>query len=491
MSKNILIKFIILLVASALIYSVFWFFKAGQLNKQVNGFVNQHSNYVSVGEVAISGFPLTQKVTIKDLKFTAPGSLVSKRQTIIKHLEAKAGILSSTFTLALIEPVFVQDNDGNLTLVEFTKNPEISASIASGGIFKFNYKDFGYKISDLEKNIIYAAGSSEINLESFVNKNDAMTTKISASIKDIEGFGISDIYKNLFEKRIIESLKTGEITLGRSENVDQEKAPEDIFTIEESDNNSARNKNDLASKNSSETNAPIENKAAEIKEKAPAIAESVNSENTAKEESSTEENSIAKMTVDPITEVAIDTSLVKSNLIVELEYSLIPNKDDQQLQIPTDPTQIQEIPVQHSKVVKITNLQFFNPLYKIIISGEMSIFADDNMPSGSASIEIEKVGNLINYLNLSLNKNSLEKTSEENSDDVKSSDLDSSNDNMDRASYEYFLKRFSAGLEPVSQELAAKNVTDKTDTVQFNIKREKNLEFLINETSIREILGKF
>lgn len=72
MSKNALVKFVILLVVVTLVYSVFWFFKTGQLHKQVENFINQNSNYVSVGEVAVSGFPLTQTVTIKDLKFTLP-----------------------------------------------------------------------------------------------------------------------------------------------------------------------------------------------------------------------------------------------------------------------------------------------------------------------------------------------------------------------------------------------------------------------------------
>ena len=39
--------------------------------------------------------------------------------------------------------------------------------------------------------------------------------------------------------------------------------------------------------------------------------------------------------------------------------------------------------------------------------------------------------------------------------------------------------------------MAAKNPVSKGDVAVFDIRREKNLEFLINETSIREVLGKF
>ena len=456
MSKNALVKFVILLVVAALVYSVFWFFKSGQLLKQVNGFVSQNSNYISTGEVSVSGFPLAQKVTIKELKFTLPGALLSKRQTIVKHLEAKAGIFSSDFTVTLPEPVLVQDADNVSSTVEFSKEPEISVSMADGRIAKFSYQDFGYRILDAEKNTIYAASSSSIVIEAVAGSEDKSATKITANIKDIEGFDVADIYKNVFEKKITEGLKTGEIVLG-SAVVATDPAATPVV--------------DPAAAPLAGAVAPIDPAAAPAAVAADATAP------------------VAPAKVeDKLTATVTDNSLVKSNFTAEIEYSLIPNKDDQKAQIPTDPTQIQEVPTQHNKTIKVTSLEFSNPLYKISINGEMHALADDNMPSGSLAIKVEKIDNLVNHLVISLGQITDQKKPV--ATEVQSVDL-AGNGTLTADAYQNFLKKFATGLAAVSKEVAAKNAVSKDEVAEFDIRREKNLEFLINETSIREILGKF
>lgn len=464
MSKNALVKFVILLVVVTLVYSVFWFFKTGQLHKQVENFINQNSNYVSVGEVAVSGFPLTQTVTIKDLKFTTPGALLSKRQTLIKHLEAKAGIFSSDFAVTLPEGVSVQDSDNVASVVEFSKEPEISISVADGRIAKFSYQDFGYRIADLEKNTIYAASSSTITLESVIGAEDKVTTKISANIKDIEGFDVVDIYRNVFEKKITEGLKTGEIVLGSA-------------TVANDPAAVAADGSVLAPA------APIDVAAIAA---APVAASDAAAAAAAAPAAPIDPTAPAKAD-DKLAATATDTNLVKSNFVAEIEYSLIPNKDDQKAQIPTDPTQIQEVPAQHNKVIKVTSLEFSNPLYKVSMNGEMNALADDNMPSGSLAIKVEKIDNLINHLVLHLGQMTEKKPV---TTEVQSVDL-AGNGTLTEDAYQNFLKKFSASLGLVAKEVAAKNAVSKDDVAQFDIRREKNLEFLVNETSIREILGKF
>ncbi len=467
MSKNALVKFVILLVVVTLVYSVFWFFKTGQLHKQVENFINQNSNYVSVGEIAVSGFPLTQTVTIKDLKFTLPGALLSKRQTLVKHLEAKAGIFSSDFTVTLPEGVSVQDSDNVASAVEFSKEPEISVSVVDGRISKFSYLDFGYRISDLEKNTIYAASSSTITLESVIGAEDKVTTKISANIKDIEGFDVVDIYKNVFEKKITEGLKTGEIILGSATvATDPAAAPA------------------VAADGSVVAPAPAADAASVLA--APIAAADAAAVAAEAPVAPIDPTAPAKAD-DKLAATATDTNLVKSNFMAEIEYSLMPNKDDQKAQIPTDPTQIQEVPAQHNKVIKVTSLEFSNPLYKVSMNGEMNALADDNMPSGSLAIKVEKIDNLINHLVLHLGQMTEKKPV---TTEVQSVDL-AGNGTLTEDAYQNFLKKFSASLGLVAKEVAAKNAVSKDDVAQFDIRREKNLEFLVNETSIREILGKF
>ena len=57
--------------------------------------------------------------------------------------------------------------------------------------------------------------------------------------------------------------------------------------------------------------------------------------------------------------------------------------------------------------------------------------------------------------------------------------------------YDIFLNNISEKLSDVSNEIASKNSVSKDDVAQFDVRREKNLEFLINEVPVREIIGKF
>ncbi len=466
MSKNIVIKLVILLVVAALVYSVFWFFKVGQVEKQITNFISENNAYVSAGEIAVSGFPLSQKVTIKDLKFTIPNALLNKRQTVVKHLEAKAGIFSSDFIINLSEGVLVQDLEGNSSAVEFSKAPEISATIADGRIIKFNYQDSGYRILDAEKNITYAASGSLVKIESFVAADDKITTKITANARDIEGFDVINVYKNAFEKKVIEGIKTGEIALGS--NSMAQPVVNEVPAID------SQVVNPVAAVVPTPV-APVADVVPAVAvpnpTPAPVVASDVNGQ--------------------PQQAAPVVSDIVKSNLTFDLEYILVPNKTEQQAQVPSDPTQIQEVPVQYSKTVRVNNLEFSNPLYKIIINGEMSSHNDDNMPSGSLAIKIEKIDSLIGHFTTALNK-TLEQKKPAAIPEVQAADLNAMpNPNVTEDPYQNFLKRVSANLSAVAKELAAKNAVSKEDIAEFDIRREKNLEFLVNETSTREILGKF
>jgi hypothetical protein len=511
MSKNIVVKLAILLIVSALVYSVFWFFKVGQVEKQVKNFISKNSANISAGEISVSGFPLSQKITIRDLKFTIPSPLLNKRQVIVKMLEAKTGIFSSEFIVTLPEPVTV-DSEGNIMTVEFTKEPEIKASISDGRISKFSYHDFGYKISDIDKNVVYAATSSVLNLESKVADDDKITTKVTADIKEIEGFNVLDVYKNAFEKKVTEGIKTGEIILGNSAVV----AP--VTSDVPGDVASATGAATTVTTTTVTAPAavPVDPTAANVP--APATAPQATVTTTTVTIPTNPNPDVPTNSVDPtvaaipvapdgtaapvapipvpnpadIAAAAIAAANanapVKSNLMIDFEYIMSPNQTEQQAQIPTDPTQIQEAPVQYSKMMKINNLEFSNSLYKILINGEMNTHADDNMPSGSVTVKVEKIDALIAYISSGFTQ--MVEQKKPTSTEIQTSDLTASG-MPTQDSYQDFLKRVGANVGGVSKELAAKNPISKDDIAEFDIRREKNLEFLVNETSIREILGKF
>ena len=482
MGRSILIKLAILLVVAALVYSVFWFFKVGQVEKQIKEFVSNNSSYVSTEEVVISGFPLEQKITIKNLKFTIPNAALDKNQVLVPHLEATAGILAADYKITLSEPVSVQDPDGNLATVEFAKEPEITISMLNGNIAKFNYQDSGYRILGADKSVIYSSTNSTVSIKS--NAEEEKTTNlVSVSIKEIEGFDVINLYKNILEKKVVDGIKTGEITLS-------------------SNLTPAADSAQIASDANAVTTPQVV-AALTIPTTDPAVV------------STAATSTPAQSTVDPAAVAAIsapativDTSLVKSDLTLELEYVLTPIQvEGQQANTPPDPTQIQEAPSGHSKAIKITSLEFSNPLYKITISGDISSLPDDALPSGGVTVKVEKVSNLIsqistNFAQMANKVKSPAATKPASADSAVASPAPTSSPTVaDLISetaaspiedpYNSFLVRVAANFGAVTKEIAAKNAVSKDDIAQFDIRREKNLDFLINETSTREILGKF
>jgi hypothetical protein len=483
MSKNAAIKILILLVVATLVYSVFWFFKVGQLEKQVRNFINENSAYISSGQIAVSGFPLSQKLTIKDLKFSVPTSFLSEKQVLVKNLEAKSDIFSTSFTVSLSKEISIQDIQGNITNVEFNKDPEISFAINEGRVANFSYKDAGYRILDAEKNATYTSSESSLMFTSESEAEDKIINKISIDIKDVQGFDLGDFYKNAFEKKVVEGIKTGEITLGNNTSLD---AVDNSANLADP---SAANPQ-LAS---ATTPVPV----------ADAMTSEMSNAETPNQAATTEDISSA-----------VSSDLVKNNFKMDIEYILTPNSSEQQAQAPSDPTQIQELPVQYTKTVKFNSFEFSNPLYKITINGELVFANDDNAPHGSLTLGVEKIDSLISYVSGYLSKIADEKrvvvaapvpaidptaavapaatdaqpVPAEAAVAVVAPTLD--NNNIDN-SYPDFLSKMSANLMTVTKEIAAKNAVTKDDIAQFDLRREKNLEFLVNETSSREILGKF
>jgi|GEM_PF-1308963 len=513
MSRSFVIKSAIVLVVLVLVHSVFWFFKAGQLEKQVNNFISENSSHISTGEpVAVSGFPLSQKVTIKDLKFSIPGPSISKYQTTVKHLEAHAGIFSGNFTIVLLDQTTVQDAESNISgVVEFAKDPEISLVVAEGAISKFLYQDGGFKVVDAEKNMIYSASSTMFSFES-VAEEGKVKNKITANIKDMEGFDVLSVYKNYSEKKIIDGIKTGEISVGSA-------------SATSSDLAAAVAPGALSPNAAPATPAAAVEAVAADAAPTPVAAETADTMKTADMKDgkvvadathsalAAEAKGDSKSAPTP----AIPNDNNKSNFALDIEYELVPNSNEQQsAQAPTDPTQIQEVPAQYSKVIKLNNIELSNSLYKISLNGQMSTFQDDAMPSGSVTVKVEKVDNLITHISEGFSKMLDQKKPEVVAvNDVQPAVAPASADAVvatvsptpaavvpaDAAAvvdavkvedpYQNFLKRVIANLSAVSKELSQKNQLSQGDVAAFDVRREKNIEFLINETPVREILGKF
>ncbi len=522
MKKGLIIKLAIVLVVLVLSYCVFWFYKAGQSEKQINKFIADNSAHISAGEIAVSGFPVGQKIVISDLKITVPVNLVAKRQIIIKKLEASAGIFSNNFVVNFVDSVKLQDleNSGDVFDVEFVSKPEIIISLLGGTISNFQYNDAGFKVLDNEKNIVNSSTGTSVLSENSVDEADKRINKINISLKELEGYAVFDLYKNLLDKKVVEGIKTEEIKVNVGQiidqtNIQQMTAPlaQDQANLavqnnlnqptnpvvaaqapqipanngQEAVNRAMEMANRVASNDAQQAPAPV----APPMPVAP-LAENVDPNQVpplvnVDPNQAPQDPSQASQLADAIS----NSAMIKSNVTIDIVITLTPSvKQDQSETPPTDPTQIQELPVQYVQNVKINNVELSNSLYKINVTGDFINASDDNYPSGGITLKVEKITNLVNQLRSQFKQLS---QSKKPATPVGGVDLvnDQSQQQNQIQNYDIFLNNISEKLNEVSNEIALKNSASKDDIAQFDIRREKNLEFLVNEVSVREIIGKF
>ncbi len=452
-------------------YAGFWFFTTSQAEKKIQKFVSENSSNISATELSVSGFPMLQKIILKDVKFTIPNQLLNKKTVTIKEVILKSGIFSSDF-IVNIDQVSIQDNDGNTANVEFSKDPEISLSITNDMIDKVNYQDSGYRIIDNSKNTIYSSSGSNLVIESSKDESNKITIKITANIKEIEGYGLSEVYKYGMEEKIIEKIKTEGFKLQNKE-----------ITTETSQDllNPA---NPIVAQNNL-------NQPQEITPSLQQVGDNSNVINSTNESSESQDN----IKTAEIPSTINDTTIVKSNFVLDLEYSLTPSESNDNAKTATSENsapQSPEVPaldveskdIQYVKTFKINNLEFSNPLYKINISGELKNLVDDNYLSGGLSIKIDKFDSLLSQLTNLFTQLHDQKKEESSKNESK---LEAPYSQI----YSDFLDRVSKNIIAVAKEIASKNAVTKAEIAELDIRREKNLDFVINETSIKEILEKF
>ena len=513
MKKGLIIKLAIVLVVLVLSYCVFWFFKAGQSEKQINKFIADNSSHISAGEVSVSGFPVAQRITISDLKITIPTNLLAKRQIVVKQLQANADIFSNDFAVNLTDVVKVQDleSSGEVFDVEFANKPEILISLLGGVISKFQYNDSGFKILDAEKNIVNSSASSSFLLENSIDEAEKQVSKINISFKDVEGYTVFDLYKNLLDKKVIEAIKTEDIKVNVNPvdqaNIQQITAP---LAQDQSGLIAQPNSSSLAVQQGQVVAPPVQQPTVAINSNV-AVADAI--KNIEQINKNTESANAPQPTagvapVDPNNQPPIvdagnqqpvqvadnsnpsNPNASKSNFIIDAVITLTPSiKQESADAPPVDPTQIQELPVQYVQNIKINNVEMSNGSYKINVAGDLVNSADDNYSSGGITVKIEKIANLVDVL-----KDQFKQLSQSKKPTIPSSGVDLASDQSQQnqtQNYDIFLSNISEKLGVVSTEIALKNLASKDDVAQFDVRREKNLEFLINEVPVREIIGKF
>jgi len=504
MKKSLIIKLSIVLVVLVLSYCVFWFFKAGQSEKQINKFIADNSSFISAGEIAVSGFPVAQKISISDLKITVPINLIAKRQIVIKQLQANSGIFANDFVVNFTDVVKVQDldNSGDLFDVEFTGGqPEILVSLLDGAISRFQYNDMGFKVLDAEKNVVNASAGTSILLENSVDESDKRTNNINISFKDLEGYTVIDFYKNLLEKKVIEGIKTEEIKVNVNPvaMIDPSLQPVPPISTDQAGivqpivapvvNPSQA---PIVSNNQPSMMPPIDGNAAVAQaiadqngggQPAPMPGEGGNQAPTANIDPNNPQQAQAPVEI-------VESEISKHNVVIDVTLTLTPSVKQEQGDVPpVDPTQVQELPVQYVQNIKINNVELSNASYKVNITGDAISASDDNYPSGGITVKVEKIANLVAHL-----KGQFKQLSQSKKPAVPSNGIDLTSEQAQQSqiqNYDIFLNNISEKLPDISNEIASKNSVSKDNVAQFDVRREKNLEFLVNEVPVREIIGKF
>jgi hypothetical protein len=514
MKKGLIIKLAIVLIVLVLSYCVFWFFKAGQSEKQINKFIADNSVYISSGEISVSGFPVNQKIVVNDLKITLPVNLIAKRQIQIKQLEAKSSIFSNKFIINFTDSVKVQEveSSGEIYDIEFANQPEIALTIAEGIISELSYNDNGFKVIDADKNIINSTTATNITSSTSIGEADSKTSKVQISFKDLEGYTLIDFFKNVLEKKVIEGIKTEEIkVVSAGSSLLNSPTTGELVNPAMIDPNQPNVANIPTpsgspvavpvpvSNGQGQATVPTYSRSSQPEPIAPTpqpvavgVANDPNSQpqngndqgnlaNVNNPNDSLSQNQVAPDTIS-------DTSIIKSNVVVDFTITTTPSIQSQPTE-PSDPAQIQELPVQFVQNIKIDSLEFSNPIYKINISGNAVVSSDDNYPSGGITIKVEKIANLLSQL-----KNQFKQLAESKKTNSIPSGTELSveqSQSLNLGNYEIFLNNISLKIVDVANEIAMKNSVTKDEIAQFDVRREKNLEFLVNEVPVREIVGKF
>ena len=603
MNKAPAIKLGIILLVITISYSFFWFVRTGQTEKKINNLISKNSSSISASSVSVSGFPFSQKITISDLKFNIPS--ISKYQVTVKKLEANTGIFSKSFSANILEQVTVFDNDSNtIRNIEFKESPKISISFNNEGISSFDYQDSGYTILEDQKPPFYSSSSNIIKMETLETANNQVALKFNIDIKDMEGVNLASIYQNVFEKKINEGIKTGEITIGNNINntinssllinpeqqavtgsqinssinsqaippikpelkpsselgsnsniTNPQATPQQLASndninpnINPNNNSGTSNNNQpinpqeavkiasqsgspalaqqvSASVNNSLTmnsNAPAVNSVDFVPNSAnnaPAIANNTNgqgeqpkiiiepskqnpkfnlsldfvytiingSESTAKKE-----NNVKTANAQPTTEQPTPTTNNATASNANLKPSDVNNAqpvpavaNNQNTPAPTlispPDAHKSEIVTNSGYSIKINNFELSSNEIKLTANGQIDNFIDDNSPSGSVTLKIDKFPSFNTAISSAV-------------ESIKSNIIAKQNKGLSQQNnvpYDNFLNKINEKLFLILEEISKKNALTKPETAVLEIRREKNLEFIINETPIREVAGKF
>ena len=518
MSKKILAVIIVLVLIIAGGQSAFWFFKTSQLEKNLVKYLGKKDIFFSVDKFEISGFPLQQNVSVQNLTIKIPESFTKNSKLTFETITLSASIFSNNFNIKIPGNTILKDNDGKNNKVKFNQAPTANLSTNSSGIESFNYSDKGYVIFGEDKKPIAKSGANSVQFTVSENESGQIISRIKSSSKDTENFNLTKFYKNNYENSIIDGIKTGKIQIGMKELEQDQKAEEKQVNIGEFNEEFSPEKlnenfnQKMAEKNikaiTSETFSDASNdsikspqtltgdneevvKSIEEVEQNPKSLEIADQQELKTDLESELTDQGRKDKLDRLIEKELadlevekeEKEVVKNDIIIDIEYILTPLESNSQQT--SDPTKIVQIITNYDKSYRINQFTISSDDFRININGQLNQPRDDTNMSGFITLKVDMISNFIDFV-----KSAFKEISSENDTKIQSFDQ-SYNSAIVKNAYSSFLTVVSEKLEDITHEIAAKNQLSQNEEIVLEIRREKNLDIVINETPIREIVGKF
>lgn len=442
MGKNLIIKIVIVVAVLIGGQGVFWFFKTSAAKKHVMAIVSASDGNITASKVSVAGFPFKQKIAIDDLKFQADAVaekiyLPNKYQINVKRLEIVGSVFSNEFTANISDQVSFQDVNGNVGYVEFKQSPVINFISSKNKIQKLTYQDAGYKIVNEAKETLYEGGNSQVEFSSSEMEGGKILNNVRASFNDLQGI---DIFTT---KRIMFLIN-----------------PAAVDSIDDEGLKPVSPTSDVAA-----TPPSVPSDTANSAQPAPIVADAA----------------------------PVANGLAKKAIQFEIEYIMAP-KSEEAADKSAPPVSVSAGSLELSSV-NIKNLEFSSPLYKINIAGNMMAApasSSSAVANCNITIKIEKIENILTYVKSALASSKTLPSNVLNTPNpvittAPAAAITTSPQNATTIDIAKATTQPDVDIVVAIMDLAKKNPNSKDNLAVFDIKKEKENDFMVNDTPLIDL----
>lgn len=517
-NKNSAIKIAIAVVLLVIIYIGIWFFQASKIEQIANQYLKNHSETITAESVSVSGFPLQKKLEIVNLKVSLTNKFnkkdlfqQEKHYILVKKIDAISGVFSSDFEVAFDEDVTLVENvnakDSVIFSLSFNSVPKTSFKIDQGYITNFEYQDQGFKMKDLAKTDVLEAKSNILKI-TVAKEEEKDKVKITLNSNSIN----APLFSKIFKENILTSFIGNENNIINFKNIGSV-ATADILNTPagepvKTDNQEVKENNV----------ATAQEQSGNVK----AVVSPVDNPVNVVASGNGNVNKIAKITQE------INRVPLESNLTIDLDLELANSKE---VLLPVPPVANSNNNKIDDKVkahkVTINKMELKNAQFTLSINGQVQLASDDTKPFGSVTLKLENFQNVknivANIFGITSNQNSQNNIFQESApanpiplnpdsansqqnienkivtspeatvtspEAIKTNTATEEAKTLVDSQVENPIFTAISVLFSAIEENARKNPLTQENLLVFDITREKNIEFIINETPTREILGK-